>query len=130
MPYLFLTIVNIQGYWGNGNQLNNRQYIFGTPQGRYSTSHYPKYTLYLSQLLVSCTLAEHSQIHTISVDFDAHMPSAYVSRQYVWFIMAMYQIISSHPLSTLLQCEPIFIANGIRKSSEVHWSVDDVLSAF
>jgi len=41
-----------------GDELSDRKYRFGRPWGRLISSHYMKYTLDLSQLLVSCTLAE------------------------------------------------------------------------
>ena len=54
-----------------------------------------KYTLYLSQLLVLCTL-----------------PSIHRSTQFVWFIIAGYPCRSSHPLPMLLELEPLFPTNS------------------
>jgi len=43
----------------------------------------------------------------------ALLPSFRRSTQFVWFIMAGYPFVSSHPLSTLL-LEPLFLTNSLR----------------
>jgi hypothetical protein len=72
-----------------------------------------KYTLDLSQRLISLALAEISKIHAIA-----------------WFLMAGYPIISSHPLPTVLWPESLFLMNSLWIPSKVRRSVDDGLSAF
>jgi len=52
------------------------------------------------------------------------------STQSVWFIMAGYPFISSHPLPTLLELELLFLRNSFRIPCEVRQSVYDGLSAF
>jgi len=42
----------------------------------------------------------------------APLPSFHGSTQFVWFIMAGYPFISSHPLPTLLELEPLFPTNS------------------
>ena len=66
--------IYIQWYRDNRYGLSNRQYIFGRPRGRLTSSHYAKYTLYLSQLL----------------DF-ALLPSTRRSMQFVWILMCSTQ---------------------------------------
>jgi len=61
-------------------------------------------TLYLSLLLVSCTLAELLKIHAL-------LWSVHRSTQFVWYIMAGYPFLSSHPSSTPLVLEPLFLTN-------------------
>jgi len=51
------------------------------------------------------------------------------SAQFVLFIMAGYPTISSHPLPTLLEPEPLFLTNSLQMPCEVRWCVDDRLSA-
>jgi len=60
----------------------------------------------------------------------ALLPSFHRSTQFVWFIMAGFPFISSHPLPTLLKPEPLFLKNSLRMPCEVRRSVDDGLSAF
>jgi len=86
-----------------------------------------KYTLYLSQLLVSYTLAELSSIHAVYVVPHALLPSVHRSTKFVRFIMAGYLFISSHPLPTLLESELLFLTNSLRMPCEVRRSVDDGL---
>jgi hypothetical protein len=47
----------MQEYSDNGNGLIARQYIFERTLGRYISSPYMKYTLYLSRFFDSCPLA-------------------------------------------------------------------------
>jgi len=44
----------------------------------------------------------------------ALLPSVHRSTQLVWYIMALYPIISSDPLPTLLEPEPLFHMNSIQ----------------
>ena len=73
-----------------------------------------KYTLNLSQLLVSCTLAELSKIQKMCV----------VHRRWV------YPFISPHHLPTLLELDPLFVTTFLWIPCEVWRSVHDGLSAF
>jgi hypothetical protein len=47
--------IYIWRYRDKGDGDSDKKDLFGRPQGRETTSYYMKYTLYLSQLLVSCT---------------------------------------------------------------------------
>jgi len=62
--------------------------------------------------------------------FYTLLPSVHSSTQLVWYIMAGYLSISSHPLSTLLELEPLFLMNSLRIPCKVRGSVDDELSAY
>jgi len=54
----------------------------------------------------------------------ALLPSIHISTQFVWFIMAGYQFISSHPLPTLPEPAQLFLKNSLRMPYEV-WRIDD-----
>ena len=56
--------------------------------------------------------------------------SVHRTTQFVWFIMAGYPFISSHPLPTLLEPEPLLFKNSLQMPCEVRRSDDDGLSAF
>jgi len=87
------------------------------------------YTLYLSQLLVSHTLAELLYIHTIRAVPHTLLPSVHRSTQFLWFIMTGYPLISSHPLPTLLRPEPLFLQNSRQTPGVARRRGDDGLSA-
>jgi hypothetical protein len=72
-----------------------------------------KHTLYLSQLLVSCTIAELSKIHIL-------LWSIYRSMQCVWYIMAGDRFISSYPRPTLLEQEPHILTYSLRIAWKLH----------
>jgi len=71
------------------------------------------YILYLSQLLVSYTLAEVSKIHAL-------LQSVHRSTQFPWYIMTGYPFISSHTLPTLLVVEPLIVINSLQIPCELH----------
>jgi len=60
----------------------------------------------------------------------AFLQSIYRSTQFVWFIMTGYPFISSHPLPSLLEPEPLLLTNSLQMGREVRRCVDNVLSAF
>jgi len=52
-------------------------------------------------------------------------PRVHTSTQFVLFILAGYPFISSHPLSTLLEPEPLYLKHSLWMPCEVWRSVDD-----
>jgi len=69
----------------------------------------------------------YNEIHTLpfsALGSHALLPSFHRSTQFVWFLMGSFPIISSHPLATLLEPEPLFLTNSVWMPCEVRQSVD------
>ena len=89
----------VRRYRDNGDGLSDGEYIFGNP--RVDRHH----------LILS-----YNEIHTLSFPALGSHPllqSFHRSTQFVWFLMARYRIISSHPLPTLLEPELLFLTNSL-----------------
>jgi len=116
---------------------------------RFATSYYGMYYLSLSIYIHTEMDPATGSIYLADPGVDRHhliirnrhsifpsswshalLPSFDRSTQFVWFIMAGYPFISSHPLPTLLEPEPLFLKNSLRMPREVRRSVDDGLSSF
>ena len=114
-----------------GDGLSDREYISGRLWGRYTSSHYATATLHPVQRMVLPTLAELSLIHTMSVVPQTLLPRIQRSMQFVWYFMARYPFIFSHPLLTFLKPELLsqeFPSDSIRGVAECWWSVVRLLA--
>ena len=61
---------------------------------------------------------------------NALLPSFCRSTQFVWFTIGDHLYISSDPLPTILEIEPLSLTNYLRIPGVVRPSVDDELSTF
>jgi hypothetical protein len=83
---------------------------------------YPRVDIYHLNIHITHCIFPSSWSH-------AQLPTFRRSTQYVWLIMAGYPFVSSHPVSTLPQLEPLHLTNSLRIPCEVQRSVNDGLSA-
>lgn len=89
--------VYIWRYKNIGDGLSETEYIVGRLWLTQASSHYMKYTLILPQLLVSLTLAEHSQIHALCVVPHALLSSVHRFTQCVGFHIHSCQALIDSP---------------------------------
>jgi len=122
--------MDILWYRDDRDGLNDREYVYGRPQGRLRSLNYTKYTIFRSQLFISPTFPKVSQIRAIYVVHYALLPIVHRSKQFVCYIIARYPFISSYSLPTHLEPEWSILMKSFWMLHKVGCSVDDGLSAF
>jgi hypothetical protein len=69
-----------------------------------------------SQLFVKYSFVVVSYIDTVYLQCHRLLPGVDLATQFVWFLMANYPFIFSHPIHILIKPEPLFVTNSLQIS--------------